>query len=1286
MTETKEIASEQNVEDTLSVTDTKTTEEKKPVWSNSQLAAINLRDKTVLVSAAAGSGKTTTLTERIIRSLTDEKNPSDISKMLIVTFTKASATDLKEKIFEALSKELAKNPASEHLNEQLIKLGSANISTIDSFYLNLIKQNFSALNVSASFRIADNAEIDILKKRVMDEVVDKNYDADERFPKLAECFVGTRSINMLSKELIELYDQLMSYREGVDFLKKNAEYLYKCAEDGTDFFATDYGKIAKDQLIAQFTYYSRFHQIAYDYLMTIPDNFRNRAETYKSDLEYVETVLGLLSKDDITLDEIRPTLLGFSPENMKSATPRTFSTPESVYLTEQRTKYVTEVRAVRDIIFTRDSAAVSLEFKRTAEHIEKLYSLLSEFREKLTEEKTRRNVMDFDDIRRHTYRLLVNEDGTFTEIAQRYRKQFTDIYIDEYQDVDRVQDTIFRALSNNNRFMVGDIKQSIYGFRGADPQVFAEYKKSFFPCDVNNIDAIPLGANEVNVFMSENYRCTSNIIEFTNLVCSRIFNSCKESIGYIPDDDLRLPESKAGMESDTVDVSVIISKYDDDEDDDENEDSGKSKKKKKIKKKKKKKDDDIPSNEELEAEHIASKIHEILEEAKQKEEEDRRNGKEIKKGLRPGDIAILYRSAKMAPYLVEALGKRDILCSEGGGESYFEEPDVLLVLSLLNVVDNPHRDIHLAGTLHSPLFEFSMDDLITIKLNGAHASSLYDALVEYSEKDDELASRCRSFNETLTELRRNAIALPIDRFLRILFESDVFAASGLLADRNKFGDGGNLLRLYEYARTFESGSFKGLYNFIEFINTLIENDQEIETVAKAKCEERVNLSTMHHSKGLQFPVCFVCGIGKSKNTKGLHKSLLCEYPEGTALKLSDSTGFSRLNTPLRHAIQQKKKISEIEEEMRILYVAMTRAQNKLYITGTVKSDEKSLLLAADMRNKIGNEHALKSCNKFIDWVMLPFADPTVNSKSATLSFVYPEEIFPDIKKEAEEKAKEEGTETVTVTEVPVEKPKIEPNEGLYLQLKDKFNFKYAYSDLLRLPSKLSVSRLQPDFLDIDDSAKKLFDENKKTHVPDFFITGKPSSASPAEIGTATHLFLQFCDFNNMRKNGIEQEKIRLSSAGKKFIPDDILNLVKTDELEGFIKSELADRISKASMIYREQRFNLLLPATAFTKNSEFLDIVQDESLAVQGVIDLILVDGDGNIELYDYKTDRLSHEELQDDAKGRARMNRDHGNQLSYYAKAVEELFGKPCSKICIYSTHSAKLYDIDPVALSIPE
>ncbi len=1200
-------------------------------WTEAQSAAIKIHHKTLLVSAAAGSGKTATLTERIIRSITDPDSPADVSRMLIVTFTRAAAEELKTRIFHALSEALAKDPANRYLASQLVKLGSARICTIDSFCLDLLRSNFSLLGLPASFRIADETEIELLSHSVMEEVIDFFYENDNAFPAFAECFTGTRNTDRLTNLLIDFSRKSNSIPQGIEFFRLNALEMKKNAENDVDFFSTSFGNIIRNHAMDTVHHAHSIFTAACEYISDHPDTVDSLFAAYDYDRTFCETLLVALQDQKQGYLLSRKKLQEFAPLTLKRLK-KDAVTEETEQFKELRTKLKEELRALYKKFFYLSQETLLRAMKDTAEYTDLLYRVLHEYEERLSSEKRLRGILDFSDIRRYTYRLLLDENDQPTPIAMQYAEDFSDIYIDEYQDVDLVQDRIFASLARaNNRFMVGDIKQSIYGFRGAEPKVFSGYRNSFPDYESNDAET----SEVATIFMSENFRCDEPIIDFTNLVCGRIFSACTESIGYQKKDDLVY--GKGVIEPRTeyaplVEVAVISTK------DDANALS---------------EEEASPVAKELEAAYIAEKIDHLL------HHETKADGSQ----LLPGDIAVLFRSRTMSPYVANALKQRGILCSESDGSRFFENPDVLMMLCLLNTVDNPHRDIFLTGTLRSPLFEFDMNELLELRNCAPSAYSLYDALLCRAKEEDSLGQKCRRFDETLQSFRRDARAMPVDRFLRIVFESDRMIASGLLSD----SDNGNLLRLYEYARTFEAGSFKGLYNFIEFINTLIEEEKTMKIPPKAKSPDRVNLMTIHQSKGLEFPVCFVCGTASTFNRQDQRESLLFEYPSGVAMKLSDSTGFARINTPMREALAVQNSMAQSEEEMRVLYVALTRARERLYVTASTSKSREKLENVAKAKASFCDRHTLLRCNSYLDWILLSFADRTANTSCAKLFFVTPSEL----KMNEEEKAPdiENGTEEECVADL-----------ELLHNLQEKFSFQYLYRDLQRIPAKISVSRLSPSVLDENDDSVDLFSE-KETKIPDFFLSDHPSSVSPTERGTATHLFLQFCDFEYAERHGAKAELDRL--VAKKFLPENLANILYLEELEAFLASDLFQMIRCASHIIREQRFNLLLSPKNFTKDSEFFEKLTDEKLAVQGVIDLILIDENGGISLFDYKTDRLSGAERANPTLAQKVLQERHGLQLSYYAHAIEELFGRPCQRVCIYATHVGKLFDISLTPLT---
>lgn len=1194
-------------------------------WTEAQQAAIDIRDKTLLVSAAAGSGKTATLTERIIRRLTDPSSPADISKMLIVTFTRASAAELRSRIFAALGDALAAEPSNKHLASQLVKIGSARISTIDSFYFDIVKANLTSLGLSGSVRIADDAEYAMISGRVMESVIDFFYEHEDDFSSFVECFVGIRRSNALAEIFLDIHSKLSSIPEGIGFIKSCAART--SAEQSLDFFSTSYGGILKNSTMDMLEHYLPIFREAVEFIACNEEIEKKYGGSFAYDLGICEELLDAVSDSQKGYERAREIILGYSPISLK-ALPAKHTTEETVIYKEKRAEFVKKIRALGSKAFSKSPATIERAMGDTARHTDMLYCLLAAFEAAVDEEKRRMSILTFSDIRRYTLSLLVAPDGSPTDIAKQYAEQFTDIYIDEYQDVDRVQDLIFRSIAKEgNRFMVGDIKQSIYGFRGAEPQLFADYKKAF-PLYSS---AEGKESSSVSIFMSNNFRCDESIIDFTNIVCSRIFSACADSIGYTSEDDLRFSKhTSEGYVSPKVKIAVL--------------------KKPSREERMQAEDDELGTGKELEAEYIAAEIERLL------AEEKKADGSPIA----PGDIAVLYRSSAISPYISEALKKRGIPSGNTDAGKYFEDPDVLLMLSILNTVDNPEKDIHLAATLRSPLFGFTMDDLIAVRISAEPARSLYGALCGYAESfEDSLSAKCREFISALEAWQYDAASLSVDRFLRILFDDKRFIATGLVSHVRDNGDGGNVLLLYEYARSFESGGFKGLYQFLEYVNSMIENGKTFPIAKGESSPDRVSLMTVHGSKGLEFPVCFFCDTTYSIRPKDAADNFVFSYePAGVAMKVSESTGLARINTPMREAIISRLALRQAEEEMRILYVGLTRARERLYVTAASSKEPDKLLTDARIRSRYLDKYsAVNVCTSYLDWILLACGES--GHSAYEIEFLSADDISRPQKF------------------VPQEMPeKAVADPRLVERLRDAFAFEYPFARLSKVPSKLSVSRLFPEVLDENDDSLILYTEQKNTVVPDFFLDVKDSSVSSAERGTATHLFMQFCDFKNARDKGAAEELVRLEH--KKYLPPHAASLVYLDEIESFLYSELADKVLSADRVIREQRFNIDLSPDGFTKDTELLGMLDGERLAVQGVIDLILIDKNGDVELYDYKTDRLTGAELSSPSLAAARMEREHGNQLSYYAKAAELLFGKPCKRVAVYSTHSARLYDVD--------
>lgn len=1194
-------------------------------WTPQQKKAIDTKGKTILVSAAAGSGKTATLTERIIQRIIVDN--ADISNMLIVTFTRSAAADLKSKIFSAISAALAKATDStvvSKLSAQLANINNASICTIDSFYYELIKSHFTECGVSPTFRIIDDGEYKLIAKNTINEAIDEFYENEPSFSSFVDCFASVKNLRSIEDKFLKIYSMLSSSTEGIEYLKNYAFTMQ--SEADMDIFQTQFGILLKNETKTLFTHYLKVIEYSIAQAEIDEGLQKKYGDSFTANLILCQTVLTSIEKDDVTYAKIKSILEDFKPKD--AARNRIQATEISEALKQLRSDFHDDVKKHISTYYQSTPETLQHAMKDSAKYISILYLLLKSFEDKMNEQKRRLDFLTFNDISRKTHSLLV-KNGMPTETAKKISNEYSEIYIDEYQDVDPLQNEIFAAISKpTNRFMVGDIKQSIYKFRGAEPSLFSSLRKEF--PDISNSN----DSDTATIFMSNNFRCDKYVIAFTNLICSEIFRQIGGCVDYTEGDNLVFSKKSSTPLEEKVKIDVI---------------SIPSKKKGESDSEESSAEDDCSSLE-WESEHIAAQIQELIE-----------NGKNADgSNIKPGDIAVLFRKQKISPYLSAALRRRNIKVAETEATQYFETDDVLLMLCVLNTIDNPERDIYLAGTLRSPLFDFTPDELLIIRRAFGEPSSLFSGVCAYAKaNDDELAKKCSDFYNTLTAWQDTAQSLSIDKFLLALFNSDKFIASGILSNQGSDGEGGNVLLLYDYARSFQGKGFKGLYEFIEYINSLIEEGQSFPATSKRDAPDRVTLMTIHKSKGLEYPVCFLSLCGNKFNNEDAKQNLVLSYPNGIAMRLTDESGFSLITTPM-HALIASKMIKDcVEEEIRVLYVALTRARERLFITGVVKGEIQKIKDTTSLRAKfIDNHTVLSQCKNYLDWILLVLNNNEYDCVS--VRYLTPSDIKISLDSIQDETNTDNLEENI--------------DAELYDKLSESFQFKYPYYSLSRVPSKLSVSRLYPDMLDENDTSYELFVDERPAQIPEFF-SSSASTSNAAERGTATHLFLQFCNFEYAATHGIKEELERLCTL--KFLPDNVKDLIYTDELEKFVESDLLIEILKAKRIIREQRFNVSMPPESFTSDDSLIKMLQGEELAVQGVIDLILITQDGKIKLYDYKTDRLSKEELASYDLAKSKLEAKHSQQLSYYAKACEKLFNQKCDSVQIYSTHSARLYDI---------
>ncbi len=1201
-----------------------------------QQAAIDTRDKTLLVSAAAGSGKTATLTQRIIASLLDEENPADISELLIVTFTNAAVGELKERIGKAIRAALAENPGNLRLQKQLLLLPSATICTIDAFCNEVLRANTGAVGIPPNYRIADAAEAELLGGAVCESLIAAAYEGEMEdeipsaaFAELCDALTRVKTDAALAPTLLALYRKCETHEKGILSLRALCEEY-----DPKHYTAPEHtrlGAYAMAQTAEMAAHYA-------DALQTLLSSFpvEGRAAVALHALLAEEQYRFYHLSKARTYQEMREAIESFAFARQPAIRSEE-KTEEIERAIRLRAEYKEALGSYREKFFLYTAEQFAELYINLYKYTDILCKFMERFDLSFREEKARRGLCEYADIERYAYRCLWDGDVP-SDYARELSEKYSSVYIDEYQDVNRLQNLVFEAVSRpNNRFMVGDIKQSIYSFRSADPSIFAEMKNTFPPLEKAG------RSHAASIFMSQNFRCDAGVVDFVNRVFDTVFGYLGDSIGYVAED--RLCFSKLAPVGESFPEITLVSSARETEDGDEEE---------------------LPSAVEAEARAIGKKILSLLDGGK------KNDGTPI----RPGDIAVIFRALhSKVPIFTRVFASMGIESAVGDEKSLLLAPEVLLCLCLLNAIDNPHRDIYLAGLLCSPFYGFTADDLVRYRATDKErGKSLFSVIEAYAEEHPEDARLC-SFLRSLARYQLMAEGMQVDEFL-----TKLYAESSLLSLAAKNGGRDHLLLLRDYAARYEAGGFSGLYSFIHYINNLLEKGTDFDAGRPGSADEnRVHLITVHASKGLEYPVCFLAGCGTEIRDK---ESGPFAYVEGfgLALRLRDSTGLSLVENPAVNAIARMRAARGFEEELRILYVALTRAREQLYLFGSCgRGDPEEYLERVRDQIPFLDAYVLRRMHSFLKLALV----------AKTGADVYIERIGDAF----EEAPTEEKTETDE--SAPVAAP-VPLSEEAVARFAARFDYTYAQAVLAETPRKLSVSALHPSLLDrkpeksvpLSEDAQDPYlredrseEETEETSAPTLpaFMSGRREQES-ARRGIATHLFLQFCDFSALRDLGAEAELSRLIR--EKYISEEDGARVRLREIEKFRQSRLLDEILGARALHREMRFHARMPAVLFTEDEKRRASLGEHRILVQGVIDCLYENADGGLVLIDYKTDRLPREALSDKALAQKILSDKHAGQLSYYAIAVEQMFGKRPNRICVYSLHLGDTVEIEPLEI----
>ncbi len=1127
--------------------------------TSSQHEAVYTRGKPLLVSAAAGSGKTRVLTERLMARVAEGE---DIDRFLVITFTRAAAAELRARILTELNERSAANPADRRLRRQTALLYRAHIGTIDSFCTALLRENAYAMGISPSFAVLEQERAQSLRRRALEEVLESAYESIETDPALRELVdtVGAGRDDAALGELILSLHQQMQSRAWPELWAKEA--LAQLAAEGVDEVGeTPWGAWLLDDAAREATYQAAQLERA---LGLMKGDEKMEAAYGPS---FAEAALQLRDTARTARDGIWDRAAQFA----RQPWPRLKSLQK--YEDEARKSFFKGIwdaakkgaeKIAKTLAGQNERLLAGLRASRAP--LGALMELVFALDRAYAARKKRAEALDFSDMEHYCVRLLSHEDGSPTAAAEKLSARFAEVMVDEYQDVNAVQECIFQSLSGGGRrlFAVGDVKQSVYRFRLADPGIFLA-KYGAFAAD----------ESAARVLLRENFRSAAPVLAATNTVFDAILSRELGDLDY--DDEARLVGGAQGYPDTLPKPELCVLDY-----------AG---------------DEELPDKTLAEARYVARRIRALVD-----------GGTRIRDGggerpLRWGDIAILLRtpSSSGAAYR-RALLEQGIPANARQGSAFFEQAEIRFVLAMLAVADNPRQDVPLIAALRSAPYGFTPEELSAVRAAGE--GDLWSALQERAKED----ARCREFIETLGELRLLARELPTDALLRRLYDK-----TGLMALCCAMSDGearvARLMLLYEYARKFEQDGSRGLFRFVSWLKNLQERGDEPTPPMQTGA---VQILSIHKSKGLEYPVVFLADLAHGWSNKGASEAVLCHSDFGLGLKRTDTAqGLVYPNLAWR-AIAARQKREELSEQMRVLYVAMTRAKERLIMSCTVKKPEEKWAAYCAAAESPVSPRLLATADSMAPWLLRAAAadgGKTIETKILT-----------------EETAAAEDAPSAA-SELPPE-----PDEALVQALRERLAWRYPHEAALRLPSKLTATEAKRLHESADTEAAALTTERRRFRRPDFGKNERPLGGT--ERGIAAHLVMQHIDLAMTGSaEDIAADIERLHRRG--FLDVRQAEAVSPEDILAFFRSPLGRRVKRAQKLWREFRFSLLCPASDW-----FADAPADEQILLQGVIDLCILE-QGGLTVIDFKTDGTVEPEL-------------YREQLRSYALAMQRITGLP--------------------------
>lgn len=1258
-------------------------------WTAEQLDAITEKGCNLLVAAAAGAGKTAVLVERIIRKIMDEADPVDIDRLLIVTYTKAAATEMRERIAEAISAVLESNPGSKNVQRQLTLLNKASITTIHSFCLDVIRSNFQNIDIDPGFRIADETEATLLKLEVLNELFEEQYekeDGNKDFFELLECYGGNRDDQALQDMVLNVYDFVQSSPWPRKWLDEMTERFN--SQEAGDFGNTPWGKVLLQSVMLELEGLGEMlsHAVgALDHAVGL-EKYRSVLLQDQSNLESLRKQgdgspkSGDTSPVSPLWDDLYVRFQNLEFGRLPTAG-RDCDKEKQEYVKIIRDDVKTRLRKIREGVFSTDSAGIMNDMESLYPVMKCLTRLVSEFNERYAKKKSSKSIVDFNDLEHFCLQILSDkgEDGELvpSDVALGYRERFAEILVDEYQDSNLVQESILNLISKAgtdkpNVFMVGDVKQSIYRFRQARPELFME-----------KYGAYSAGKGEPyrKILLYRNFRSRREVVDAVNFIFKQIMSERVGELDYSETEALNHgavfaenPVESAAVGGETELLIVQTGGIGDENSGDVENGNGQAETADETD------GEEMLDNIQCEARLAAKRIRKImLPDDKGKEFLIFDKAKKAYRRVEYKDIVILLRTTKnWSDIFMEELTNRGIPAFADTGAGFFKTAEVQVVLSLLQIIDNPLQDIPLLSVLRSPICGFTTDELAELRL-ADRKSLLFEALQKLADGGaGKISEKASIFLDKLKIWRDISLYMSTDRLLwRLYDETGYYETVGALPSGEQRQ--ANLRILFERARKFEETSYKGLFNFISFIDKLKSSRGDMGSAKMlGENDNVVRIMSIHKSKGLEFPVVILSGCGKKFNLQDMNKSILLHQDLGFGPDVVDHR--ERLSYPSvpKQAIREKIKIETLSEEMRILYVAMTRAREKLIITGAVgdiaKAAAKWAQSAGVRDSKLPPYEMLKGA-RYLDWIgpaLLRHKDCGGLRESAGIASSFSGTLIADPsiwritiwnKSDIQGGKLDQTTDEDGILRWLDSTEGTVHDDGLRERITEILDWDYPFEEASGIPAKVSVTELKRRFDSVFSEDAGALPASLPILVakPKFLEERKGLSA--AEAGTILHFVMQHLDFH---RSCIEAQIDEMVT--KELLTVQQAQSVDKGSIYRFLATHLGGRMLSAGGINREVPFNIEIPCSEIYGGTGEM-ARKNETMLLQGVIDCYFDEPDG-IVLLDYKTDYVPG--------GRTEIIRERYRlQIGYYSRALETLTGRRVKERYIYLFRSGALLEM---------